>query len=120
MNKASKILSLAIASLLVASAATAATSYERTYVENYKGRTDIPVPVSVVTPTLTSTHETARVVVTFTVDEKGKPRNIAVNSAVDRELSESLTSAVAEWKFAPALSNGTPVAREVVLPMLIN
>jgi len=48
MNTKSKItLSLG---LLLAPFALMAKSPETTYVESYHGRTDIPVPVSVVTP----------------------------------------------------------------------
>ena len=121
MKTLSKILSLAIASIVVATAASAATSYERNYMEAYKGRTDVPVPVSVVTPTITGMHDKARVVLSFTVDASGSPKNITVTSKVDSELSESLASAVKEWKFTPALAaDGSPVAKNVVLPFMID
>lgn len=121
MKTFSKILAtLTTTLLLAAGSAFAATSYESAYVDGYKGRSsDIPVPVSVVSPSIVGDYQGTHVVVTFTVDASGKPRDISVDRAADAKLSRSLTDAVAEWKFEPARSNGTPVAKTVALPLVI-
>lgn len=106
--------------LLAATAASAATSYEDAYIEKYKGRTDIPAPVEVVTPTFSSRPELDRVIVKFTVDAAGKPTDIIVADDADMDLKRSLSTAIAAWKFTPAMANGTPVAKTVVLPVLLN
>jgi TonB family protein len=118
MNTKSKIaLSL---SLLLAPFALMAKSPETTYVESYHGRTDIPVPVSVVMPEVASRFAGEQVVLEFVVDTTGKPTLIVSNSpAADSELVAAVLTAVEQWRFAPALAAGKPVARKVVLPVMI-
>lgn len=116
--KSATFLKIAFATVLAATAATAATSYESAYVESYKGRTDIPVPVSVVVPELARGTE-GSVNVKFVVDETGTPRNIAVVSATDSNTASLLTEAVSAWKFNPAVNGGKPVAKTVILPFKI-
>ncbi len=104
-----------VPSLLLAGLARA-ESTAASYVAAYKGRTDIPVPVSVVVP---QTTEEAEGVVTleFVVNAQGKPENIAVKSGSDLELASAAKSAVAKWKFEPKKQNGEAVAAKVVLPV---
>lgn len=118
MNTKSKItLSLG---LLLAPFALMAKTPEATYVESYHGRTDIPVPVSVVMPEVSSRFAGHEVNVEFVVDTAGKPTLIASESpSADRELVAAVLSAVEQWQFAPALAEGKPVARKVVLPVKI-
>ncbi len=118
MNTKSKIaLSLG---LLLAPLALMAKSPETAYVESYHGRTDIPVPISVVSPEVSSRFVGQQVVLEFVVDTAGKPTLLASETpAADTELVAAVLSAVEQWQFAPALADGKPVARKVVLPVKI-
>jgi TonB family protein len=118
MNTKSKLaLSLG---LLVVPLALLAKSPEKAYVESYHGRTDIPVPVSVVTPEVESRFAGQQVTLEFVVDATGKPMLFSsATPKADAELVSAVTAAVAQWKFSPALVDGLPVARKVVLPVNI-
>ena len=118
MNTKSKLaLSLG---LLVAPLALLAKTPEKAYVESYRGRTDIPVPIAVVTPALDSRFAGRQVILEFVVDATGKPMLISsATPGADTELVAAVTAAVAQWKFAPALVDGLPVAKKVVLPVNI-
>ena len=118
MNTKSKLaLSLG---LLAAPLALMATSPEKAYVESYHGRTDIPVPISVVMPEVASRFAGQQVMLQFVVDATGKPVLITSSTPkADAELVETVTAAVAQWHFAPAVANGLPVARKVALPVNI-
>ena len=118
MNTKSKLaLSLG---LLVLPLALVAKSPEKAYVESYRGRTDIPVPISVVTPEVGSRFAGQQVTLEFVVDATGKPTLFAPAApGVNAELVAAITAAVAQWKFSPALVDGLPVARKVVLPVNI-
>ena len=118
MNTKSKIaLSLG---LLLAPLALLAKSPEKAYVESYHGRTDIPVPVSVVSPEVESRFAGQQVVLEFVVDTTGKPTLLASGTpGADHELVAAVLAAVEQWQFAPALADGKPVARKVALPVKI-
>ncbi len=118
MNTKSKIaLSLG---LIVAPLALLASSPEKTYVDAYRGRTDIPVPISVVTPSVAPEFAGQTVAIEFVVDATGKPTLITSRSPeADKELIAAVTVAVEQWKFAPALEDGKAVSRKVVLPINI-
>jgi TonB family protein len=117
MNKVSKLaVIVGLASLLGTSGLFADTfSNERAYVKSFEGRTDIPVPVSVVSPQHSGL--TGQVDVEIVVSETGKPSRITVKASTDEALVDSVLEAVARWKFAPATVNGVPVAKTVVLPV---
>lgn len=118
MNTKSKLaLSLG---LLVAPLALVAKSPEKAYVDAYRGRTDIPTPISVITPVVAAKFAGQQVVLEFVVDTAGKP--VLITSATpgaDAELVALVTDAVEQWKFSPAKVNGAPVAKKVVLPVNI-
>jgi TonB family protein len=118
MNTKSKLaLSLG---LLVAPLALMAKSPEKAYVESYRGRTDIPAPIAVVTPAVESRFAGQQVTLEFVVDATGKPMLISsATPGADTELVAAVSAAVAQWKFSPALVNGLPVAKKVVLPVNI-
>jgi len=118
MNTKSKIvLSLG---LLLAPFALRANSLETAYVESYHGRSDIPVPVSVVMPEVESRFAGQQVMIEFTVDPTGKPTQIASTTPdADGELVSAVLAAVEKWQFAPALADGKPVAMKVALPVKI-
>lgn len=118
MNTKSKLtLSLG---LLVMPLALLAKSPERAYVESYRGRTDIPAPISVTTPEVSPKYAGQQLVLEFVVDTAGRPVLInTVTPGADAELVEAVTSAVEQWKFSPARVNGTAVAKKVILPVNI-
>jgi septal ring-binding cell division protein DamX len=121
MKSIKKVLILATGTLLASSAAFAAKSYEKSYVEAYSNRSAAtPVPVSVVAPAIVGNYAPARVDVKFVVDANGAVRNVAVPASIDHGLAVALTDAVSSWKFTPAVSDGKPVAKNVVLPFMIN
>jgi TonB family protein len=118
MNTKSKIL-LSLG-LLAAPLALTAKSPESAYVESYQGRADIPVPVSVVMPEVSSRYIGEQVIIEFVVDELGKPTLLTSAKAdVDSELLTAVLAAVAQWQFAPAVVDGKPMARKVMLPVMI-
>jgi TonB family protein len=118
MNTKSKLtLSLG---LLLAPLALMAWSPEKAYIESYRTRTDAPVPTSVLMPEVSSRFVGTKVVLEFVVDTKGKPTSItSVTPGADAELVAAVTDAVSQWRFAPAVVNGQPVARKVALPVNI-
>jgi TonB family protein len=118
MNTKSKLtLSLG---LLAAPLALMAWSPEKAYVESYRNRSDAPVPTSVISPEVSSKFAGTKVVLEFVVDTTGKPTSItSVTPGANAELVASVTDAVSQWKFAPALVDGKPVARKVSLPVNI-
>ena len=117
MKTVSKL--ILISSLLVAPLALLAKSSEEAYLESYKGRTDMPVPVKVVTPHVASDYIGTVVKLEFTVDGAGAPKGITVLDSVPTDLARSLTTAVESWRFQPLVRDGKTVPTKVVLPMRI-
>lgn len=105
--------------LLAAPLALSAKSPEDAYLESYSGRTDMPVPVKVVTPSIEAGFAGQTVNLEFVIDEAGLPRNISVQEKVSRSLAAELTSSVAQWKFVPLKRDGKAVSSRVILPMKI-
>ena len=118
MNTKSKLtLSLG---LLAAPLALLAWTPEKAYIESYRTRTDTPVPTSVISPEVSPKFVGSKVVLEFVVDLKGKPTSItSVTPGANAELVASVTEAVSQWTFSPALVDGKPVARKVALPVNI-
>jgi protein TonB len=112
-------ITLALAVLATPLVASAAKSPEKSYVESYQGRTDIPVPVSVVMPDVPSRYAGQIVEVLFVVTETGKLQQLSFRQPVDPELANAVVDAVMQWRFAPAKVDGVPVARRVLLPLTI-
>ena len=79
---------------------------------------EAPVPVKVVNPTgLFRRHEGETVKLSLTVDAAGQPHDIRIMAGQDRNLTERLLPAVAQWRFTPARKNGAPVPARIVLPV---
>ena len=118
MNTKSKLtLSLG---LLAAPLALMAWTPEKAYIESYRARTDTPVPTSVISPEVSPKFVGSKVVLEFVVDLKGKPTSItSVTPGANAELVASVSEAVSQWTFSPALVDGKPVARKVSLPVNI-
>lgn len=118
MNTKSK-LALSLGLLAVPLALLAKTP-EKAYVESYRGRSGIPVPVSVVMPEVESRFAGTQVTLEFVVDATGRPTLIrSAMLGANAKLVAAVSAAVAQWKFSPALANGLPVARKVILPVNI-
>jgi TonB family protein len=122
MKYVSKIaVMLSLGALFASSAAfaakTEAEAYAEAYVEAYKSSpADVPAPLTVVTPrAIVDANEEVRL--TFTVNEMGRPTNIAVKSTTNKEIVDSVKDAVARWTFAPAVRDGARVATKVELPV---
>ena len=118
MNTKSKLtLSLG---LLAAPLALLAWSPEKAYVESYRALTETPVPTSVIMPEVSAKFAGKQVMLEFVVDTAGKPTSItSVTPGADAALVATVTEAVSQWKFSPALVDGKPVARKVALPVNI-
>ncbi len=119
MNMKSKLtLSLG---LLAAPLALLAWSPEKAYVESYRNHAAVtPVPTSVIMPEVSSKFVGKKVVLEFVVDTAGKPTSITSSTPdASVELVASVTEAVSQWRFAPALVDGKPVPRKVSLPVNI-
>lgn len=119
MNTKSKvILSLG---LLAAPLALLAWSPEKAYIESYRNRAaETPVPTSVIMPEVSSKFVGKQVVLEFVVNTAGKPTSItSATPGADADLVAAVTDAVSQWRFAPALVDGKPVARKVALPVNI-
>jgi hypothetical protein len=106
-------------SFLVPAALFAAPAPEEAYVESFAGRTDVPVPISVVRPVIEPGHEGESVWLSFVVDADGVPREIAAPVDADRSLVKQLAAAVAQWRFKPLTRDGAVVRTRVKLPFNI-
>ena len=110
---------LASLSLLAATVAAEARSPEQSYIESFQGRSDIPVPVTVVSPSISPRYAGTQVELEFVVDASGTPAEIRTRQKVDAALSTALAQAVSQWRFAPAPKDGVAVPTKVVLPLRI-
>jgi len=96
-----------------------AKSLEQTYLDNCRKDSNIPVPISVVSPQVDFATAGESVEVEFTVNTTGKPSNISVLSSKDFALSDAVVAAVKQWQFKPAQKDGAPVATKVILPVRV-
>ena len=65
-----------------------AESSEQAYMKSYAGVTDMPVPIKVVSPDITTVRG-AEVILEFVINENGVPQAIAVAKSNDSELAEA-------------------------------
>ena len=114
-NKLALLLSLGALLPFAASAKT----LEQSYIDAAKKGPDIPVPIAVVSPEVTGYDIGQSVKVEFVVDTTGRTTDISIKSYTDRGFAAAVIAAVKEWRFSPALRNGTPVATKVVLPVRV-
>ena len=117
--KAVSKLAVLISLVSLASVAASAKTDEQAYLESCHKAPGIPVPVSVVSPTVGPEYAGAVVQLEFVVDASGKPAEFSVKSASDDTLASAVVQAVKQWRFAPAEKNGLPVATKVTLPVRI-
>ncbi len=117
MKAVSKLAVLISLGALV-SAAYASTD-EQAYLETCRKAPGVPVPVTVVAPTVGPEYNGATVELEFIVDAAGKPAGFSVKSASDATLATAVLDAVKQWRFAPVQKDGHPVATKVSLPVKI-
>lgn len=104
---------------VIGSGVASASTPEQTYMDTCRKDPGVPVPVSVVTPTVSADYTGSTVLVEFIVDQAGKPADLSVKSAPDGSVASSVMDAVKQWRFKPAERNGAPVSTKVVLPVRI-
>lgn len=92
---------------------------ESAYLETCQKGPGVPMPVAVVTPSVSSEYAGSTVELAFTVDATGNPTDLSVKSSPDATLAAAVVEAVKQWRFTPAHFNGAPVATKVVLPVKI-
>lgn len=115
VNKLAVLFSLVALSTLSASAKTE----EQAYLETCRKDPGVPVPVAVVSPSVSPEYAGVTVQLEFVVDVTGKPAEVSVKSETDSALAATVTEAVKQWRFTPAMANGVAVATKVALPIRI-
>jgi TonB family protein len=118
MKEVSK-LAVLISLVAFASVSASAKTDEQAYLESCRKAPGVPVPVSVVAPTVGPEYTGATVQLEFIVDASGKPASFSVKSASDDTLATAVVQAVKQWRFTPAVKDGSPVATRVILPVKI-
>lgn len=119
MKAINKLAVLFSVSVLVPFAASAKT-LEQAYIESASKAPGVPVPVAVVTPSVSADYIGSTVELAFTVDAKGSPTAFKVVSSPDAMVAKVIVDAVSKWRFTPASKDGAPVATKVVLPVRIS
>jgi len=117
--KAVSKLAVLISLVSLTSVAALAKTDEQAYLESCRKAPGVPVPVSVVSPTVGPEYNGATVQLEFIVDAAGKPAEFSIKSASDETLATAVVQAVKQWRFTPAEKNGQPVATKVALPIKI-
>jgi TonB family protein len=115
VNKLVVLLIVGMISAVVASASTLEDSYLKTCNKD----PGVPVPVTVVSPTVGPEYQGASVQLEFLVDAAGKPSEFSIKFATDDVLATAVVKAVKQWRFQPAEIDGRPVAKRVSLPVRI-
>lgn len=97
-----------------------AKSLDDVYLATYAGRSDIPVPTSIVRPVVSEEFVGTDVEFVFMIDARGRPGRIYCSSPIPYELERPLVKAVQTWKFAPLRDDtGQPVPAKVRLPISV-
>lgn len=117
--KAVKKLAVLIGLVALLPLAVSARTPEQAYLAASTKAPGVPVPVAVVSPSISPSYAGAQVNLAFTVDTRGVPTEFAVVSSPDAAIAKLVMDAVRQWRFAPAERNGAPVATKVVLPVRV-
>lgn len=118
MKAVNKLVVLLIVGLFPVLAASAST-LEQAYLESCRKDPGVPVPVTVVSPTVGSEFTGGSVQLEFLVDAEGKPVDFSIKFASDDVLATAVVKAVKQWRFLPAEIDGKPVATKVALPVKV-
>lgn len=119
MKAVRNVIVLLSVSVLAPFVAKATSDDERTYLEQCRREPGVPVPVSVVKPTVGPEYNGSVVLLEFVVDQAGKPVDLAVKSTPDDQLAATVLDAVKQWRFKPAERDGVAVETKVSLPVRI-
>jgi protein TonB len=57
------------------------------------------------------------VTVVFSVDEKGNVIDPAVQKSSNKGFEQAALTAIAKWKFKPAMQDGTPIKTKLAIPL---
>jgi TonB family protein len=106
-------------SLGLTAVAASASTLEESYLRTCNKDPGVPVPLTVVSPSVSSEYNGAVVQLEFVVDAKGKPAEFSIKTTPDDVLATAVVAAVKQWRFQPAEVDGQPVARKVMLPVRI-
>jgi len=104
---------------VLSAVAASAASMEETYLASCRKDPGMPVPVTVVSPSVGPEYDGRSVQLEFVVSEDGKPSGFSIKSASDDVLAKLVVEAVKQWRFLPAEVDGKPVATKVSLPVKI-
>ena len=118
INKLAVLLSLSALLPFVASAKTPEEAYLETAAK--VATPTSPVPVAVVSPTVSANYVGSTVELAFTVDAKGSPTAFKIVSSPDAMIAKIVQDAVSKWRFTPGSKDGSPVAKKVLLPVHIS
>ncbi len=116
--KTSNKLAILLSAAALVSFASAKTP-ESAYIETCLKGPGVPVPITVVTPSVGPGYAGSVVELEFVVDATGLPTAMTVKSSPDHVVAEAVVDAVKQWRFSPAVRDGSPVATKVVLPVKI-
>jgi periplasmic protein TonB len=117
--KAVRILVVLLSLGALPAIAAPASTLEQTYLSTCNKDPGVPVPVTVVSPTVGAEYNGAAVHLEFLVNVDGKPSEFSIKSTTDDVLARAVLAAVKQWRFQPAELDGKPVARKVALPVKI-
>jgi hypothetical protein len=130
MKTSHMFVSAVVASLPLATMGFAAPAASHTdvspavsqYREHYKVlRTDVPLPIKVVAPAgLPENFRPTTFNVTMVIDREGRPQNIEIEPKASAEVSKILMVALTQWRFSPALKDGVPIEKLVILPLRVS
>jgi periplasmic protein TonB len=99
--------------------AASAKSLEQSYIDSCRKGPGIPVPITVVAPSVDGFDVGQTAQVEFVVDTTGHTADISIKSSSDRGFADAVVDAVKQWRFTPAHLNGAPVATKVILPVRV-
>ena len=113
------IVSALIAVSAIVSVLSAKTPEEE-YIETYRGKSGTPVPVTVVSPEVSTKFAGKKIDLVFVVDREGRPAPIVSRSKVPEDLIEPIAQAVSRWVFVPLKgADGMAKSAKVMLPVTV-
>lgn len=116
MNK--KILTIGLLLLSGALNSYSNSDYEETYIQKHLEYIDAPVPVEVIRPHLRGAPNGLQIKVLVTVDSLGRVKSAEIDSSNAERLNDQILTAVKRWRFRPAIVNGKPMERKVIIPFV--
>ncbi len=100
--KAVSKLAVLFSLVALASVTASATTDEQAYLESCRKAPGVPVPLAVVSPSVSPNTPSPRSQLEFTVDATGQPTAFSVKSTSDEALASAVVQAVKLWRFKPA------------------